>query len=132
MSYVNKWNYQVSTRLMDSIVKEPISFEGAEDEHAVAVFVKLKKDLDVCMALGHYEHTNDWDPYIEVTLKSGIKFKSAPGYFQFDISEAEYRGYPELAEDLEVWLPTCSTESETGEDKYIFSLGAVKEIRVLT
>jgi len=130
MSYVNKWNYQVSTRLMDEIVKQPINFEGAEDIHAIAIFVKLHWDLNVCMALGDFEHTNDWDPYIEIDLRDGTTIESAPGYFQFDISDVESRGYPEDPKQFEVWLPTCSTEHPSGADKFVFTIGDIKEIRV--
>ena len=47
MSYVNKGKYMVSSRLMDEISKSPINFEGMEDEQAIAVFVKLKTDLEI-------------------------------------------------------------------------------------
>ena len=128
MSYVNKWKYHVSSRLMDEISQQPISFEGMDNEMAIAVFVKLKHDLDICMALGHYEDTNNWDPYIEITTIEGDKFESASGYFQFDISDIEARGYPEKTDEFEVWLPT--NETETGDDKYVFTISDIKELRV--
>ena len=130
MSYVNKWNYQVSTRLMDSIVKEPINFEGAEDEHAIAVFVKLASDLRLCDVLGEFEHTNDWDPYIEIDLKDGTKIETPPGYYYFDISEMAGRGWHnwEDPKDFEFWLPTDKTD--TGDDKYVLTVADIKEIRV--
>lgn len=131
MNYVNKGQYQVSTRLMDQICKEPIEFEGMDDTQAIATFVKLHWDLNVCMALGDFEHSSDWDPYIEITLKNGDSFESQPGYFQFDISDVESRGYPELAKDFEVWLPTCESEDPHGIDKFVFTIGEIKEIRVL-
>lgn len=128
MSYVNRWKYHVSSRLMDEISQQPINFESMDDEKAIAVFVKLHWDLNVCNSLGDYEHTNDWDPYIEITTFDDDKFESAPGYFQFDISDIESRGYPEKTDEFEVWMPT--NETETGDDKYVFLLSDIKEIKV--
>tara|TARA_Y100001937_G_C6966914_1_gene261442 strand:+ start:148 stop:555 length:408 start_codon:yes stop_codon:yes gene_type:complete len=128
--YVENGNYMISSALMDSICSEPIVFEGREDEQAIAIFVKLHWDLNVCMAIGDFEHTSDWDPYIEIKFRDGTKVESAPGYFQFDISDTESRGYPEDPKQFEVWLPTCSTEHPSGDDKFVFTIGDIKEIKV--
>ena len=132
MSYVKKGVYTVSTRLMDQITIEPINFEGLDDEQAIATFVKLAKDLELCDVLGDFEHTNDWDPYIEIDLKDGTKIETQPGYYYFDISEMESRGSHnwEDPKDFEFWLPVY--ETDTGDNKYVLTVADIKEIRVYT
>lgn len=130
MSYVNRWQYHVSSRLMDEISQQPINFEGMEDEHAISIFVKLAKDLELCNVLGDFEHTNDWDPYIEIDLRDGTKIETPSGYYYFDISEMESRGSHNWKDpkDFEFWLPT--DETDTGDDKYVLTVADIKEIRV--
>ncbi len=130
MSYVLKWHYHVSSRLMDEISKEPIKFEGSDDDHAIAVFVKLAKDLELCDLIGEFEHSNDWDPYIEIDLKDGTKIATPPGYYYFDISEMESRGSHNWKDpkDFEFWLPTEDDTPSTR--KHVLTVADIKEIRV--
>lgn len=132
MNYVKNGNYMVSTRLMAEICKEPINFEGRDDEQAIAIFVRLANDLSLIDVLGEFEHTNDWDPYIEIDLKDGTKIETPPGYYYFDISEMAGRGSHnwEDPKDFEFWLPT--DETDTGDDKYVLTVADIKEIRVYT
>ena len=135
MKYVkDENNYHVSSELMRHISSRPIQFKDMEDRTAVAVFVKLVHDLNVAYALGDYEHTSDWDPYLEIKFTDGSTITTTEHCIFFDISEAEKRGYPDTKAELEIWLEDLLDDDEGDGTLHThkFTLDRVDTIEVFT
>jgi len=97
----------------------------------------LQAVLKAAELLGYVEHTNDWDPLLEITLRNGEKVESESHYYQIDqitdkavfIEAPSREGYKEL----EMEIPKkyyVDTELKDTEPALVIPLAAISLITI--
>ncbi len=69
---------EFSTELIDKINKGPWAVaKWPYNGGPFAAIVSMKLLSDTVMLIGWHEHTNDWNPYFQFTLKDGSSIETA-------------------------------------------------------
>ena len=106
----NKFPMEASTTLMGLMYATKLDFssivypeqpnkEETEQRIKIGWLVRFIKDLDIIFHVGNWDHSGDWDPYLQIEKVSGETIETSHGYFQLEIE-----GYPMITKILS--LPT--------------------------
>jgi hypothetical protein len=82
--------------------------ENNKKEYAQA-FVKT---MDAADAIGMVEHTNDWDPILNITFKDGTKYETESHYYQGEVLGGVLKIEAPSPDDYTIW------EQLIPKDKY--------------
>jgi hypothetical protein len=72
-------------------------------ERHVAQLMRFIHEINAIQAIGWFEHTSDWDPYLIIEMIDLSIQETSPGYAEFKITDSEGNEPPEgtISEDAE-------------------------------
>ena len=139
----NKFPMEASTTLMGYMYNTKLDFssivypeqpnkEEAEQRIKIGWLVRFIKDLDIIFHVGNWDHSGDWDPYLQIEKVSGEVIETSSGYFQLEIE-----GYPDafnvLREPMEdITLLCFDTKDDDYEDSEFTHKWKFSEIKSIT
>jgi len=99
----------------------------------------LKKTLDAADALGNIEHTNDWDPFLIITLRNGEVVNSESHYYQINQiteralyvgapSRVDYKNWEEQPPEKYYVDPEVHSEDPESWPALVIPLAAISKI----
>lgn len=116
---------QISTLIMDLHPTYQIPTFKQEQIQIAYHIQKFINTVNLILALGQDEHTGDWDPYLEITLKSGIIITTENGYNHMEITKDQTL--------LQIEDESGAAPNGDGDSSYhLFPLNQITKIKLLT